>query len=61
MAAPERKYTDADVRGDPELAELALDYLDNYTGAGGGRIAAPGDWHVREQRLIPRLWIPNRG
>lgn len=32
MAAPERKYTDADVRGDPELAELALDYLDNYTG-----------------------------
>jgi hypothetical protein len=30
--APERKYTDADVRSDPELAELALDYLDNYTG-----------------------------
>lgn len=30
--APERKYTDADVRSDPELAELALNYLDDYAG-----------------------------
>lgn len=32
MSAPERKYTDSDVRADPELTELAYDYLDVYTG-----------------------------
>jgi hypothetical protein len=32
MTAPERRYTDADVRSDPELAELAYDYLDQYGG-----------------------------
>lgn len=32
MAAPERKYTDADVRADMELTELALEYLDTYAG-----------------------------
>ncbi len=30
--APERKYTDADVRADPELAELAYEYLETYAG-----------------------------
>jgi hypothetical protein len=32
MSAPDRKYSDSDVRRDPELTELAYDYLDNYTG-----------------------------
>jgi hypothetical protein len=30
--APERKYTDADVRADPELTEMVYDYLDKYAG-----------------------------
>jgi hypothetical protein len=32
MAAPEHKYSDRDVRADPDLAELAYEYLDAYTG-----------------------------
>lgn len=30
--APERKYTDSDVRADPTLLEMAYEYLDEYTG-----------------------------
>lgn len=30
--APDRKYTDADVRADPELGELAYEYLETYSG-----------------------------
>ena len=32
MSAPERKYTDADVRADTSLIELAYEYLDTYPG-----------------------------
>jgi hypothetical protein len=32
MTAPEHKYSDRDVRADPDLAELAYEYLDAYTG-----------------------------
>ncbi len=32
MSAPERKYTDADVRADISLIELAYEYLDTYPG-----------------------------
>jgi len=32
MAAPEHKYSDRDVRENPDLTEMAYDYLDSYGG-----------------------------
>jgi hypothetical protein len=44
--APEHKYTDADVRGEPDLVELAKEYLENYFGDFDPLVEAQ-EYHLR--------------